>query len=428
MRSNRRDFLSKGAVAAAGAALSCATSSGDRVIADRPSWPPVINSDDEEFWKAVRAQFPLTRDRVYLNTGGLGPAPYPVLDTMVSKIMELQRVSETGHSQLEIAREKLASFIGANTDELAFTRNATEGNATIASGLSLKAGDEVIFESHAHPGGAMAWMVRQKEDGIKVRIFEPSPVSAEENLERIEALVTPATKVIQVSHITAPTGIHLPVKQIRDIASNAGAWFHVDGAQSAGMVDFSLHEIGCDSYATSGHKWLGAPHGTGFLYVRKDRQDEVRPTEAGAYTNGRYELPDVFEYVPTAQRFESGTRDAASVLGLGAAIDFHESIGQSKIERYVVDLGRYLRGLLAEIDGVTVISPTSTDIDSAMSTIQMEGADNNELYVYLVREQQLRCRIVDEQNLNALRISTHLFNSRADCDRVAEGIRAARNR
>lgn len=427
MRS-RRDFLRRGSTAAAAAMVSCTTARGTLKDTDRPVWPPPSMADDDAFWKAVRAQFPLTHDRVYLNTGGLGPAPYPVLDTMISKIMELQRVSETGHSGLDTAREKLAAFIGADADELAFTRNATEGNATVASGLSLKVGDEVIFESHAHPGGAMAWMVRQKEDGIKVRIFEPSANSAEENLDRIKALVTPRTRVIQVSHITAPTGIYLPVKDIGTIAHEAGAWFHVDGAQSAGMVDFSLHEIGCDSYATSGHKWLGAPHGTGFLYVRKDRQDEVRPTEAGAYTNADYELPDVFDYVPTAQRFESGTRDAASVLGLGAAVDFHSSIGQARIQDYVVNLGRYMRELLADIDGVTVISPTNQEIDSAMSTIQMDGADNNELYVYLVREQQLRCRIVDEQNLNALRISTHLFNSRQDCERVAEGIRAARDR
>ena len=425
---NRRDFLSKTVAAAAGAALSCTGSTADPLGRAVPEWPPSHSPDEDEYWDLVRAQFPLTRDRIYLNTGGLGPAPYPVLDTMLAKIMELQRVSETGHHDLHIAREKLAPFIGADAEELAFMRNATEGNATVASGLALTKGDEVIFESHAHPGGAIAWMVRQKEDGVKVKIFEPSSSSAEENLERLNELVTPATRVIQVSHITAPTGIRMPVEGIRKIADRVGAWFHIDGAQSAGMIDFKLHAIGCDSFATSGHKWLGAPHGTGFLYVKKDRLDEVRPTEAGAYSDSGYALPDVFEYAETAERYEPGTRDAASILAFGAAIDFHTSIGQTRIEEYVVGLGRYLRGLLSSIDGVTVISPDSSEMDTAMSTIQMEGVDNRDLYSYLVREQKLRCRIVDEQGLNALRISTHIFNSREDCDRVAEGIRAARDR
>ena len=114
--------------------------------------------------------------------------------------------------------------------------------------------------------------------------MNPIPIALPANLARIEALITPRTRVIQVSHLTAPTGILMPVKEIAAMARARGIWFHIDGAQSAGAFPFDLHEIGCDSYGTSGHKWLGATHGTGFLYINKNRLDEVMPTEVGAYS------------------------------------------------------------------------------------------------------------------------------------------------
>ncbi|NND70270.1 MAG: aminotransferase class V-fold PLP-dependent enzyme [Rhodothermales bacterium] len=423
MKSSRRKFLSTSTLAIAGSLAACRST--DAASRGLIALPPTGRVDDEEYWQLVRLQYPLTTDRVYLNTGGLGPAPYTVLDAVNTKMMSLQRLSETGHTSLDSVRPDVARFIGVQEDEIAFTRNATEGNATVASGLKLERGDEVIFESHAHPGGAMAWMVRQKEDGIKVKIFEPSADSGEENLQRIKDLVTPATRVIQVSHVTAPTGIRMPVKEIAAIARDAGAWFHVDGAQSLGMIEMDLSDIGCDSYASSGHKWLGAPHGTGILFVRRDRQDEVRPTEAGAYTNSDYELPDVFDYTDSARRYESGTRDASTVAGIHAAVQFQEQIGTDLVEERGQYLGRYLRSQVREIDGVTVISPVTAEMDSAMSTVKLANIGYRDLYRYLIQEHQLRCRIVSERGIDGLRISTHIFNTKADCDRVIEGIRQA---
>ena len=260
----RRDFLKTASQAALGLSL------GRPGQVRAQSHKPLPRPNDPDFWTAVRAAYPLTRERAYLNTGGLGPAPYPVLDVLHRTTMELQTVSETGHKRIEEARAPVAAFLGASPAEIAFTRNATEGNATVASGLEIGAGDEVIFESHAHPGGAYPWLSRQKHDGIRVKLFEPDPTSAAGNLERIERLITPRTRVIQVSHVTAPTGIRMPVEEIARLAHDRGCWFHVDGAQSAGMIPVDVHAIGCDSYATSGHKWLGAPHGTGILYVREE--------------------------------------------------------------------------------------------------------------------------------------------------------------
>jgi len=414
MTTDRRNFLKKMARAAAGVGLW----PGRRV--PRPAWPPPSGLDDDAFWALVRRQYPLTLARTYLNTGGLGPAPYPVLDAVQRTTAELQAVSETGHGKIEDAREPVAAFFGAKPSEIAFMRNATEGNATVASGLDLRPGDEVVFESHAHPGGSIPWLNRQKQHGVKVKVFEPDPTSAAGNLERIAALLTPRTRVLQVSHVTAPTGLRFPVAAIAELARDRDLWFHIDGAQSAGMIPIDLHALGCDSYATSGHKWMGAPHGTGLLYIREARLDEVMPTDIGAYSDASYHLPDLLEYYPTARRYECGTRDAAQVVGLAVAVDFLSHIGMARVAAYGQGLALYLQERLRALPGVTVLTPADPALSAAMTTLRVDGFSYDRLNSFYAREYQLRCRVVTEQDLNAVRISTHMFNNREDCDRVVE--------
>lgn len=391
-----------------------------------PRWPPPASLEDDDFWKEVRANFPLTTERIYMNSGGLGPAPYPVLDAAQRTTMEAQLTSEhLHHPTFEDARKPAARFLGAKAEEIAFTRNATEGNAIVAMGIPMNRGDEVIFESHAHPGGSFAWLNRQKLEGIVVKIFEPDPTSAAGNLERIEALITPRTRAIQVSHVTAPTGIRLPVKEIARLAHDRNIYFHVDGAQTAGMFPVDFAEIGCDSYATSGHKWLGAPHETGILVVREDRLDTVRPLLVGAYSDKGYELPDEFNYNPTAQRYEYGTRDAAKIDGITTAIDFMERIGMARVGQYGAGLATYLHEQLRAIDGVEVLTPSDPALSGSMTTFRSDRVDYLEIFGFLMKEFRIRARPVSEQGLNAVRVSTHIYNNRAECDAVVEGVKAA---
>jgi selenocysteine lyase/cysteine desulfurase len=420
---SRRKFLGKAGGALAAFAIP-GYASADDGSDKRPSWPIRHAADDLDFWRQVRALYPLTHERAYLNTGGLGPSPFPVIDRAYQTMLDLQRRSEHGHSMIMEAREPVAEFLGADHGEIAFTRNATEGNSTVASGLQLNSGDEVIFEAHAHPGGAVPWLNRAKRDGIKVRLFEPDPDSADTNLERIEAQITDRTRVIQVSHVTAPTGIKMPVERIRELAHDRGIWFHIDGAQSAGMFPFDLHQIGCDSYATSCHKWMCAPVGTGVIYVMADRLDEVYPTEVGSYT-GPYKLPDTFEYDETAQRFESGTRDATSIVGLAAATEFLNEIGLERVAVRNRSLAKYLQAGLSEIPEVTILSPAGDELGAPMTTYKIDGVPYDVLSSFLHDEYQLRCRVVSERGLDALRVSTHIFNFEHECDRVVEGTRAA---
>lgn len=392
---------------------------------ERSDWPPSDSLSGDPFWDLVQAQYPLTDERIYLNAGGLSPAPYSVLDAMEGARMALQRRSETGHERIEAARRPVADFFGVRPEEICFLRNATEGNSTVASGLELEGGDEVIFETHAHPGGAMPWMNRQKQDGVRVKVFEPDPESAAANLRRIEDLISARTKAIQVSHVTAPTGIRFPVARIAELAHEHDLWFHVDGAQSAGMIPFNLKEVGCDSYATSGHKWMGAPHGSGLLYVHADRQDAVTPMEVGAHTDSSYEIPNTYDYHPTARRYESGTRDAATIEGVRAAVRFLERIGMERIADYTQGLAQHLQERLRSLSGVTVLTPSDPSLSGAMTTFKTEQVGHRDLNRFLRSEYSLRCRVVTRQGLDAVRVSTHVYNDQDDCDRVVEGTREA---
>ncbi len=376
------------------------------------------------FWRGVRALYDRHDDFAYLNCGGLGPASRPVLDKYREVTAHLEVKVETGHSLLDPARKVAAEFFGADEDEICFVRNTSEGNSIIACGLDLKAGDEVIFESHAHPGGSLPWLNRAHLHGIVVRTFAPDPTSAEGNLERIAALIGPRTKVIQVSHVTAPTGILMPVKAIARLAREKGCWFHVDGAQSGGMLLFSLHDIGCDSFATSGHKWLGAPRETGLLYIRHDRINDVDPSHVGAYTSNDFDFSGRLVYVAGVKRHEYATRNAASIEGVARAMHLQTSIGRQRISEFGAGLAQRVHRGLAKIPRVTVLTPSRPELRGSMTTFTVEGATAATIFEFLYNEFQLRCRPVTEDGLQAVRVSTHVFNTAKECDRVVAGVAA----
>lgn len=383
---------------------------------------------DERFWSFVREQFPLTHERVYLNTGGLGASPYAVIDAVVAKINELERISETGHSEQLWAsvKQKAGTLLGCDAAELAYTRNATEGINIVCNGLPLKRGDEVITTTHEHVGNAVPWLARQKRDGIVIKLFEPSTQSAAENLDRIERLLSKRTRVISVPHATTTTGQVLPVKEIAALAKAKNIWFFLDGAQTAGMLNFNLHEIGCDAYATSGHKWMLGPKGTGWLYVRKDMLDVIQALEVGAYSDKSHDLQTgELTLHPTAQRYEYGTLNTPLFGGLGAAIDFLQKIGMENIWRRDAELSTaFLKGL-QEISPVEILSPLNPTERSAMISFKMKNIDYLKLQSFLAEKYQLRTRGVGEGGVNALRISWHLYNSFEDVNRVLEGVKEA---
>lgn len=378
----------------------------------------------EDFWEAVGLLFDFAPGLIYLNTGGLGPAAAPVRRAEAETAARLHRAVDSGHGLFEEVRTQAAAFVGAQADEVAFVRNATEGNSIVAGGLALEPGDEVIMESHAHPGGSFPWLLQAERRGVVVRVFEPAPDRPEGNWERIAAAAGPRTRVLQVSHVTAPTGLRFPVAELAAKAREWGWWFHVDGAQSLGMFPFDLRALGVDSYAASGHKWLGAPRETGLLYVRRERAAEVRPLLAGAYSGevegGR--LPGRLNWRAGVPAHEYGTRDAAAVAGVGAALELQETLGRDRLAARALALAERLREGLGGLPDVEILSPTAPALRSPMVTFRSPRLGFNEIFHALWQKHGLRCRPVSEEGLDAVRVSLHLFNRPTEVDRLVAAL------
>lgn len=421
----RRGFL-KGATGLLGASIlpALASDSAAAIPSAGEGGP-----EDEAFWSRLRDQFPLTHHRIYLNTAGLGPSPHSVVEAVHRRTVELEETCETGqsHELWEAVKGRAARLLGCDADELAYTRNTTEGVNIVCNGLPLKAGDEVITSTHEHVGNTIAWLARQRRDGIGIRVFEPSTTAAAENVERIRALINRRTRLLSVSHVTTATGQVLPVKEIGRLAAEHGLWYFLDGAQAAGQVPLDVHDIGCHAYATSGHKWLLGPKGTGLLYVRRDALDLIEAKWVGAHSNhGAFDMATgQFAFDPTAQRYEYGTVSVALFHGLGVALQFLLDLSMERVWARDHALGARLIAGLQGV-GAEVVSPLHPDEHSAMVSFRVAGIDRSQLQTYLAEKYRIRSRGIYEGGFDAVRVSPHVFSSAADVDRVVEAVAALR--
>ncbi|MDZ7263594.1 MAG: aminotransferase class V-fold PLP-dependent enzyme [candidate division KSB1 bacterium] len=381
------------------------------------------DNHDERFWHFVGQQYALAPDLIYMNTGGLGPSPYPVIETVANYTMKLEQTSETGHEFVAKVRQKACHFFNCGADEIAFTRNATEGMNIIARGLALKKGDEVLMTTHEHPGGAMPWLALANDVGIRVRLFEPGQTAAE-NLQRIESNLSSRTKVLAISHITCTTGLKFPATEIAEICRRKNIIFVLDGAQVIGMQPVDFRQLGCDFYTASGHKWLGGPKGTGILFIRQEMLNRWRPTHVGAYSDRIYKLEEqILEHQPSAAAVEYGTRNTPLILGLGVAFDFLAAIGMDVVAARGQALARYFMERLQPLQAIRILTPLDSTSYGSIVTFQLNDGrarNHGELASAIHANANIRLRPVAEHGLNAIRASFHLFNNHEQVDRLIE--------
>jgi len=383
-----------------------------------------IQNTDEK-WKLVKYQFPVTQVKTYFNNGTMGPSPYPVIDTVNSYQNWMETNGE--YKGTEDARDRLGKFLGVSTDTISLTHNTTEGINLIAWGLPLKSGDEVIMTTHEHVGNAVPWLNRAKIDGIVIKPFEPA-LTADENIARIQQLITPKTRVIAIPHITTTTGTRFPAKEIAELGKQQGVWVFLDGAHGPGILDLNLDEMGVDFYAASTHKWMCGPNGTGFLYIKSSLLDTVQVHHVGAYSDTGWELSltqqQLNGYVPTAHRYDYATQNAALFQGVCAAIDFWELLGKTEVEARVLELSGYLQqGLLEVGDKVEMLTPQEQQSRSGMVTFRLKDMPYRE-FGKIAAKEKFRIRLVPESGLDAIRISTHVYNDFDDIDRFVQLVTA----
>ena len=437
-REGRRSFLRMGGAAALALSIGDipATLGAGRTIADDEivTIPAMtveniseLSADaaDERAWTSLRSLFPLRADRIYLNSGGFGPASYPVLQARQRAEVEVAEAGEEQRKRMKSARERIAAFLGCDEDELAFTAGTTSAMNLIANGLVLKADDEIVMSTHEHPGGAMIWVKRAQDIGCRIRLFEPGD-SAEATLNAVQALLTPRTRLVMTSHVTCTTGYRMPVRAIAALCRTHGCLSVVDGAHPPGMIPVNLRDLGCDFYAASGHKWLFGPTGTGMLFVRRDLLDVWSTPLAGAYADDSYSLEESrFVAQKKARAVEVGTYNSAAYEALGAAVELAENIGIDNIARRGIFLANFLKQELLQIAGLKLLTPLNESDSASIVTFQVlnDAVDPRDLLRVLSERDGLRLRFVSEHGLNAIRIAPMYCTSTADLQVLIDALR-----
>lgn len=413
---SRRAFLTAVAGGVGGELVLAGLSPGAHASA--PGAPRETGGpDDEEFWNFVRMQFPVGDNPCFMNNGTMGISPFAVADAVRADMEDADRHGRYGG--WDDVRPKIARFINASPEEIALTHNVTEGINVVASGIPLSRGDEVILTDHEHAGNAIPWLARSRRDGIVVKYFSPGRTAAE-TLERINGVISARTRVIAVPHITCTIGQVLPSAAISALGRSRGIRVMLDAAHTPGMLPADVRELGCDFLASCGHKWLLGPKGTGFLYVRKDALEVLEPHWVGGGCDAGWDVrAGTLAYRTDAHRFDFGTQSSALYAGLGAAIGFMEHLGMDRVSRRVRTLAMRLRNGLRELgDRVEILTPEEEGGFGAVLGFRLKNYPYDKLQPMLIEKHQIITRMVPENGVNCNRVSTHVYNTPAEVDRL----------
>ncbi|HXV85095.1 MAG TPA: aminotransferase class V-fold PLP-dependent enzyme, partial [Gemmatimonadales bacterium] len=379
---------------------------------------PEQAAQDEDFWFQVRHAFTIDRNQINLNSGSVSPAPRVVqdavrqYDTIVNMSPSLW-VDDFLIPQREEVRRRLAALFGCDTEELAITRNTTEALEIVQLGMDLKRGDEVVTTTQDYPSMLTAWRQRERRDGIVLRTvpFPTPPESLDDLAQRVERAITSRTRVVHICHVTYTTGQIFPVKRICDLARARGLETIVDGAHGFAHFPFRRDDLGCDYYGTSLHKWLTAPVGTGFLYVRREKIPSIWPL-----------MPAPASLDADIRKFEAiGTHPVSNRNAIGEAITFHQSLGA---ERKAARL-RYLKdrwvSQVGSLPRVRVLTPSDPAQSCAIATVRIEGIGAQALTDWLQARYRIhvRPRFV-EGEWEGVRVTPNVFTTLGEVDRFAE--------
>ena len=378
---------------------------------------------DEDYWAEIQHAFDIDRTVINLNNGGVCPTPSHVLDQVIrdlkftneSPVQHMWRVLEP---RIESVRRELAREFGCEPEELAVTRNATEAMAALIFGVDLKAGDEVINTDQNYPHMQTCWAQRGRRDGIVVKTLSfPAPLpSAESFVALVEGAITPRTRVIELPQVTNWSGQVLPIRDVCRLGRDRGIDVFVDGAHGFAQLPDRRDDLECDFYATSLHKWLLAPIGTGFLYVRKERIGEIWPLMSSSA-----EDEDIRKFE------EVGTHPAAIHNAIAAALAFHRAIG---VDRKLARL-RYLRDRWADAlrdadPRIKIWSPTDDPGASCgIALVQIEGIDSSALFGHLWSTYQIVTSPTKHPDFEGVRISPNLYTTLDEIDVFVAAMQAA---
>ncbi len=375
---------------------------------------------DEDFWGWIKEQYTVSPNLINLNNGGVSPQPKVVQDAHIrfyqysneAPSYYMWRILDEGREGL---RNKLAELAGCDAEELAINRNATEGLNSIIFGLNLKAGDEVVLTKQDYPNMIHAWKQREKRDGIKlVWLNLELPIENEDAIvQQFANAFTSRTKIVHVTHLINWTGQILPIRKIADEAHKRGIEVIGDGAHTFGHTDFNIPALGCDYFATSLHKWLCAPFGSGLLWIKKEKIKNIWALLSSQEPDGA----DI-------RKFESlGTRSFASEMAIGNAVDFHNIIGSKRKEERLRYLTDYWVSKVSDLKAVSFLQPKNKQLYCAISNIAIEGMKPGGVAKKLHEKYKIHTVSIDWENIHGVRVTPHVYTSTKDLDILVKAIR-----
>jgi selenocysteine lyase/cysteine desulfurase len=376
--------------------------------------------DDEAYWSGIQRAFDCDRTLVNLNNGGVSPTPSHVLDQMIrdlrfSNELPVEHMWRVLEPRIESVRRDLAHEFGCDAEEMAIVRNASEALETMIFGLDLARGDEVVVSTQNYPRMLTAWDQRVRRDGIVVKpiAFPLPPKSRQQVVDRFAEAITPRTRVIEVTHITNYSGQILPVRELVELARPKGIAVFVDGAHAFAHFPFTRDELGCDYYGTSLHKWLLAPVGTGFLYVRRDKVPGLWPLMAAPR-----------EMDANIRKYEEiGTHPAANHNAVSVALAFHRAIGaERKVARLRWLRDRWARRLLQESDRVRVLTQLDSPDSGAIGLFDVDGLDPAQLQPWLMAKHNIVTTLIMHEEFKGLRITPNVYTTPDEIDLFADRV------
>jgi selenocysteine lyase/cysteine desulfurase len=384
--------------------------------------PPEALAVDEGYWTRLAREYDRDESFIQLNYGFYHPSLRPVLEVEIAAVREINRRGahfkwQESDRLLEAARADLARLAGVEADELVITRNASEALNLVIQGVALEAGDEVVCSDQDYGAMEQAWEQRARHEGIRLRkVAVPlDPVDDGQILRLFEAAITPRTRLLHLTHLIHFTGQILPVRELCALARRRGLPVLVDAAHSFAQIDFSMRDLGCDYLGASLHKWLGAPLGTGLLFVRKDRIADVRPLFGDTH------FPD--DNIRKLERF--GNRPDSLLAGLREAICWHQALGTPVKQARLAHLQRSWAEPLRAMPRFRVFTPRASGRHGAIGLFTLEGVSPETLFEYLLIEHRLFTVVQKNAAVGGVRITPGLPTSQADIARLLEALAAA---
>ena len=376
---------------------------------------------DERFWQSVRAQFLMPPAFSVLNAANLCPSPKRVIDATFDSTRSVEQDPspqnrERTRDGREAARRRIAEALRVTPEEIAITRNTSEANNFVSSGLDLKAGDEVLIFGDNHPSNHAAWREKARRFGYAVRVIEqvnPHP-GPEYYIEAFTRAMTSSTRVVALTHVTASVGDLMPAREICRIARDRGVLSLVDGAQSFGVLDVDLSDMQPDFYTGSAHKWPCGPKETGVLYVSARSHGRIAPSVVSLYAGA----------VGISRTLEAlGQRDEPAIMGFGEALAFQAEIGRKAIEARARELTAMVGDGLRKIAGVKVWTHTARERSAAIVSFQPANLDVRKLHDALYRNDHVVCATRGGTDRAGLRFSPHFYNTHAEIERALAAVR-----